>query len=368
MVSQTTPVRDDKLLGLEVLRFLSAIAVLVWHYQHFAFNGTRVDVVRPEQPFYALLKPLYEHGYLGVQVFWCISGFIFFWKYGQAIAEHRVGARKFFVLRFSRLYPLHLATLLLVLALQPLYQWMHGQPFVYQHNDAGHFVRQLLLASNWADANDWSFNGPIWSISVEVLVYAVFFVLLRLFGPSRGVAAVVVALGTVAMLARLPWPVLACSAFFFAGGLAALGLRHRRFPDVRWAAGWLGVLVAASVVRRLAPDQFAFVCILTVLPLLLWIIAPALRRWPGWLRGGIEAAGNLTYASYLLHFPLQLALTLCFAALHRPIPLYSARFFLVFMVAVLVLSALVYRGFEVPVQAWIRRRALQPSFRPSVSS
>jgi len=36
----------------------------------------------------------------------------------------------------------------------------------------------------------------------------------------------------------------------------------------------------------------------------------------------IEAADNMRYASYLLHFPLQLALVFVFASLGASLPLY----------------------------------------------
>ena len=29
----------NRLIGLELLRFLAAVAVLIWHYQHFMFIG-----------------------------------------------------------------------------------------------------------------------------------------------------------------------------------------------------------------------------------------------------------------------------------------------------------------------------------------
>ena len=31
--------KTERLIGLEVLRFLAAVGVLVWHYQHFLFVG-----------------------------------------------------------------------------------------------------------------------------------------------------------------------------------------------------------------------------------------------------------------------------------------------------------------------------------------
>lgn len=81
-----TAAGDKSLLGLELLRFACAISVLLWHYNHFyvvgaAHQGFSVTA----QPLYGLLKPFYEAGWLGVQVFWALSGFIFFWKYAQPV-------------------------------------------------------------------------------------------------------------------------------------------------------------------------------------------------------------------------------------------------------------------------------------------
>src|SRR5687768_15414622 len=107
----------DKLLGLELLRFASALAVLVFHYSHFAHIDVKSVNTGPT-PCCALLWPFYDYGLYGVQLFWWIIGYIFFWKYGAAIRSRAVAARDFFWLRFSRLYPLHLATLGGVVGLQ----------------------------------------------------------------------------------------------------------------------------------------------------------------------------------------------------------------------------------------------------------
>ena len=61
---------EDKLLGIELLRFASALAVLVFHYQHLAFVGTQqVNFEPTQQPFYSLLSFFYRYGFHGVQVF-----------------------------------------------------------------------------------------------------------------------------------------------------------------------------------------------------------------------------------------------------------------------------------------------------------
>ena len=74
-----------KLLGIEIARVTCALAVLLWHYSHFFQTAGAPPFVRAAQPLHWLFAPFYDHGLMGVYVFWSISGFIFFWKYGAAM-------------------------------------------------------------------------------------------------------------------------------------------------------------------------------------------------------------------------------------------------------------------------------------------
>ncbi|TGN37468.1 acyltransferase, partial [Paracoccus liaowanqingii] len=211
---------EHRIIGIELLRFVSAFAVLIWHFQHFGYGEGEIDIIRSEQPFYSLLRPFYEHGAIGVQVFWAISGFIIFFKYTEVLCAGKINAGSFAVARLSRLYPLHFITLILVLPLQMLYLIQHGEYFVYLHNDGLHFVLNLLFASHWGFEEGDSFNGPIWSVSIEILVYAAFFVLVSCFGiigAYAGAAALlflfsIIGLGVVSI----------CLLYFFTGGALAL--------------------------------------------------------------------------------------------------------------------------------------------------
>ena len=86
-----------KIYSLELLRFFSAISVLFWHYQHFWVEGTTegTNIISPvsasDQPLYNLLSFFYYKGYLGVTVFWAISGFIFFHVYFFSFFPHTAG-------------------------------------------------------------------------------------------------------------------------------------------------------------------------------------------------------------------------------------------------------------------------------------
>ena len=354
-------VAEDKLLGVELLRFVCALAVLVWHYQHLAFIGTHplASFVTERQPFYSLLRPFYQFGFYGVEVFWCISGFIFYWKYGEAISRGTVGGYKFFVLRFSRLYPLHIVTLLFVATMQMVYFHYNGSYYVYANNDLPRFLLQLCMASNWLTSSQVeSFNGPIWSISVEILVYGLFFVTLRYLSASALTCALMAALGAlVAGLKLSTLPVFFCVMYFYVGCLAAIAyaraknsVRARRWASLGAALALVGIFVATRF-----KDIHAVYVLLVGAPALILLCTIYLRGSTHTTRL-LVAAGSMTYSSYLLHIPIQLTLMTILSALGMAAPIYSPFLFLAFILGTLTLSYWCYALFEMPAQNWLRRK------------
>ena len=350
------------LLGLELMRFVCALSVLLWHYQHFYVVGPATSALAHDhavQPLASWLAPFYGHGWLGVQAFWALSGFIFFWKYGQAVADGKVAAGRFAWLRFSRLYPLHLVTLLAMLPLIAWYRAQAGQDYVYTHNDVAHFVLQLFLASDWAGRSEWSFNGPIWSISIEVLAYAVFFALSRL-GWVRPwqIGTVIAATGAVYALKLTPHPLVLCLFFFYLGGLThavwrglqACPLKRQRLVQLGMVGALvLGTALAATGVLR-PMFYVALLSPVAMLALLAWV-QPRSER----LAQALTTLGHTTYASYLLHFPLQLLVANLSGADPSRLPLHSPWWLLGYLVLTFVLAALTYRWLEAPAQDALRR-------------
>lgn len=370
-----SPEAANKLLGLEALRFLTAFAILVFHFRHFAFVADKPVGLVPERlPLYGLLHVFHDSGAFGVWIFWCISGFIFFWKYRDPIAERSVGGWKFFVLRFSRLYPLHLVTLLLLALLQPIYFGQHGHFFVYQQNDLPHFLAQLFMASDWGIVHGYSFDGPIWSISVEVMVYFLFF--LMLLGTRSWLLNVIVVVGCVNIafihagrevnnwLASF-YQVNNCLAFFYIGGLAAMARRavsSSRFRLAIESVAWLVVMMVPPLVvspARDRLDQLGFLMLLTYTPVLLFCLSREISV-PASIQRAVEAAGNMTYSSYLLHFPIQLAAMIGFTVAGLQVPLYNTAFFALYLATTLLASYLTFRYFEAPAQKLLRDYLLRP--------
>lgn len=360
------PSPPHQLSGLEALRLLAAFGVLVWHYQHFLFVRNVVVGYDPlRAPFHAALAPFYSYGYYGVELFWCISGFIFTWKYGRPIHERGVTFGRFLLFRFSRLYPLHLATLLAVAALNTAYLARHGYFYVYQFNDLKHLLLNLALASQWGLQDGESFNGPAWSISIEVLLYLLFFALARWIGSSRVTDTMVAGIAVAASFllrkhADIHLQLLDGVMFFYLGAVAChIEAALRRAPAaLRRAAGLSYLAVCLLATMLLYAGQVRAVWAMVVLaPSLLLACELAALELPTAIRAGCETLGNLTYASYMLHFPLQLAIVLGLGSAGVAIaPLfYSDGFFLTYIAVTFGISYLVYWHFERPAQDMIRR-------------
>jgi peptidoglycan/LPS O-acetylase OafA/YrhL len=359
-----TPEREASLVGLEVARFIAALGVLLWHYQHFYYTGTNGPNYQIEQqPLYWLLWPFYRSGFVAVPVFWSISGFIFHHKYAAPISTNRVSARRFWLLRFTRLYPLHFVTLLLVAALQWSYTAIVGSGFVYAHQDLRHFVLQLFLASSWhLFEKGPSYNGPIWSVSVEILIYAWFFGLRRFqLGKPPVLMLVVVITAMLSALKLADTPITRCICLFELGALLSVSYRwlNERFSlrtlQLTATALFLGATsccVLVPALRRLP----ATVLSVPLAPLfVLFLLATVRPRSPRVIEV-LTRLGNTTYSSYLIHFPLQLVIML--AVVHHPqsLPVQSPWFLAAFVVVVFILGERVYQLFEKPMQDLLRAR------------
>src|SRR5579862_422893 len=140
------PVMRGRSHTLDALRGLAALAVVMWHWRHFGYDGTvagHIDVA--QFPASHALRFFYEQGGKAVSLFFVISGFVFYWLYARRVASAGIGPQEFALLRFSRLYPLHLATLLFVAALQPPYLSVTRSSLIYAYHHSTHFLVNLCV-------------------------------------------------------------------------------------------------------------------------------------------------------------------------------------------------------------------------------
>ena len=175
--SSQRPAPNDTIYLLEILRFIACIGVILYHYQHFiTYRGSQY--IPSEIPFEKCFGWFYRNGGSGVQVFWCLSGIIFAHVYQTRVANREISIPQFFWRRFSRLYPLHFLTLLivagLVFVLRGVTDLTH---FIYEFNDMKHFLLNVVFTNYWGFQSGTSFNGPVWSVSIELIAYLVFMII-----------------------------------------------------------------------------------------------------------------------------------------------------------------------------------------------
>jgi peptidoglycan/LPS O-acetylase OafA/YrhL len=353
--------KPDRLSGVELLRFTAAFTVLIAHYFHFYMRGYAYEnYAFDQQPLFGLLEPFYRYGTRAVEVFWCLSGFIFFYQYGGVIHAKSMPAARFFWLRFSRLYPLHFLTLLAVALLQWAYHAKHGVFFIVEINNLKHFLLNLAFAQYWGFQDGFSFNTPSWSVSVELLVYLFFFVVTRYFGASfitailclAGCSALNLFMGSEPVIGR-------CLFYFYAGGLGCLAYEFIRdkFGRLQILGTLAGLAIAGVCTRRFEATHDVDFVLNFEIPVVLVVLALNSHFLGHRLSAVINGLGNLTYASYLIHFPLQI-LVMIFVDMmgisHRFAG--SPWFLAAYVLSVLIISHLVYLRIEMPAQRLIRRR------------
>jgi len=338
---------QQRVVSLDFLRGLAALAVIIWHWNWLNFDPATGKLVLPsadQLPIPFLLYPIYKIGYLAVDLFFAISGFVFFHMYGERLTHGEITAREFWWNRFTRLYPLHFVTLLLVAALQSIYYTQHSVYFVYPDNTLAMFGLQIFMASNWMPEWPFSFNGPIWSVSIEILLYALFFVLARRGLATPWSAVVIVLLGSF-LIAHAYLLGRGVTAFFI-GALCFFTFKTRRnFPKLAVAlagAGCIQVIYSGMPVRDAA-------VVIVGAPVALLVLSFG-ERFSKIIVSKLAWLGDISYSSYLLHFPMTLALV-TFGVTPN---LHSGGQLIAYIAGVISLSLICFHCFERPVQNMLR--------------
>jgi peptidoglycan/LPS O-acetylase OafA/YrhL len=155
-----------KINELESLRGLAALLVVFFHVPKW---NTSLNV------------GIINNGYLMVELFFVLSGFVIFNAYGNNIKSTR-DLLRFQFLRFGRLYPVHILFVLIFLLIEIakyIAQSKIGivspntQPF--RQNSFTALIQHIFLVQAIGPTgNHNTFNVPSWSISVEFVTYFIF--------------------------------------------------------------------------------------------------------------------------------------------------------------------------------------------------
>ena len=155
-----TPVpTPPDLRALTTLRFLAALWVVLYTaWPHLDVSFVPVAVTK---------------GYLGVETFFVLSGFILSHVYLEAAGEKRFSYGGFLWARLARVYPLHLVTLFGMIGLG-VAATVAGLSIDASLTDWRALPAHLTLTHAWGLATSSAFNHPSWSISAEWAAYLSF--------------------------------------------------------------------------------------------------------------------------------------------------------------------------------------------------
>lgn len=302
-----TPVQTPPdLRALTTLRFLAALWVVLytaWPHLDVSFVPNAV-----------------AKGYLGVETFFVLSGFILSHVYLEAAGSGRFSYGGFLWARIARVYPLHLVTLFGMIGLG-VAATAAGLAIDGSLTDWRALPAHLTMTHAWGLAPSSAFNHPSWSISAEWFAYLSFpafaFAAWRL--RDRPLAAtglvVVLALGLYAVFeliagfslteATFRWGALRIVPCFALG--CALYLIHRigsvPHGGLIALAGAVGVIAAASL-QWWDPVAVLFAGV-TILGL--GSVANARAGFMG-SRLGVYL-GEISYSIYMVCAPVLLVMT-----------------------------------------------------------
>lgn len=172
-MNDTQP-RVPPIVALHGLRGAAALWVLVYHI------GTRAQPIGVAGAF---SNGLISHGWFAVDIFFVLSGFVLMRTHGPSFRVlSQAGLARFAAQRALRVYPLATVVLLAIAALVVL-----DPGFVAYRRHVGAasdftgwpFVQTLLLATRWLPPFQGNWNEPVWSLSAEIVGYALFPLLAR---------------------------------------------------------------------------------------------------------------------------------------------------------------------------------------------
>lgn len=346
------PMQLDALTGL---RGLAAWFVVFYHIRY-----SLTDIL-PAQAIEWLAK-----GYLAVDLFFMLSGFVMWLNYAGRFAENgKAMIGPFLWKRFARIWPLHALILLAMVAFA-------GVLIVTGRATEGYPLAELplhlFLMQNWGLTGELTWNHPAWSISTEFAAYLAFPLLIFVVRWERlSIGWLVAALGILFALLH---------TFFAAQGLADLGDDIARTGLMRCLLEFTAGIALANIWQRVERGSRAALVSIAICAAILaagfalllpetmfapaaiaaLLLACAFGR--GHITGALSARfmvwlGDTSYATYLMHFFAFILFKIAFVGADLQI---GWGMLLMFVLGVQVLATVLYYGFEKPAQRWLNAR------------
>ena len=306
---------------------------------------------------------VFAKGYLAVDFFFMLSGFVIGYNYGPKFAGRGIAASgPFLWRRFARIWPLHAVILAAMVAFVAV---LAATGRDYSAYPLAELPLHILLLQNWGFTHDLSWNHPAWSISTELAAYLAFplfilvvkwerrstgVLLLAMGGLLAGIHLVFLLAGHDTLGSDIPrLGLVRCLAEFAIGTiLCVLWQRWKGKPGAASLALLVaGLLVAGGLLAGLPETAFVPASLAAALLALACDRGMLARTFgsgvPHWL-------GEISYSTYLAHFFLLILFKIAFVDASLQM---GPGGLVGYLLLVLVASAALYYGVERPGQRWL---------------
>jgi len=341
-----------EIAALTGLRGVAALWVLTMHVRNLSGH------VYPDAK--SVLSWIANAGYLGVDIFFALSGFVLAYSYP------RIARNEYFPFiwkRLARIYPIHIVTLVLTGVSAVALGSSYATPELLTVDG---LVSSLTLTHGWAYPIRGTWNVPSWSISAEFAAYLLFPLLVVVSHRIRSPIVCVIAIGALyyalhVAISQTGHPgTMADGLPRIAAGFTAGVLLHRLYalkgavPSTLLTVVCVVGFVGASAYDRIYNAQVA----IENLPVLSCALIYSLLS-PGKLTSALSTPtmvylGRISFALYMVHgVIIRIARSLVQTKLDDPI---AGWLLLLAVVATsLAAAALLYHYVEEPA----RRRMLE---------
>lgn len=348
-----------KLEGLTGTRAVAAMWVVGFHCWINSFRQIGADLH---------VLPVLGYGYLGVDLFFVLSGFVIWHVHGDDLAwPHPVVLKRFLALRLARLYPVHLVALIALVMLLWLLPSLAGRGIDHRIAGIPALFRHLALVQAWGFSRTLSWNYPDWSISAEWLSYLCFplvaCAISRLRGKGTFATSVVLFLAVVVLCVGPfqgsmnqsvgPDAVVRAVPEFILGCLLRRGWHRIRSRPVWWNL-W-ALAVSALILAAAAGGAWTDAIAVVGFPFLI-LAASVPGNIVSWTLGhpALVRIGEASYALYLMQAPVEYATAPLRRHLSPDAPVHAALALLGYVGLLALSTWLVHRFVEVPSRRRLR--------------